>query len=121
MPADRVQGLQHGRQGQCRLAQPPANCLAGVCRDHQQVKRKVAIGIAARLAGLITVTGRPAKWIDRRAKRIERRRQIGRQRHAICHPNDEPLVGVDVLEPIPVDVPEPQHGSAEEEKEKRET
>ena len=106
---DGVQRLKDGGKGEGSFARPLPHGLGGVRHDYQEIQRDVAIGVAARLAGLIAVAGRPTEGVDRGAQRIERRGEISGARHTIGHPNDEPLVGMDVLELIPVDVRQPQH------------
>ena len=100
---DGVEGLKSRRKSQGGAAEPGPAGLRRVRNEGEQVERKVPVGVVTRLAGEITVAGRPAERVDRRARRVQRRGQIAGPAQRIRHPDDETLVGMDVLILIPVD------------------
>ena len=72
MSSDGVQRLENRGKGEGSLTQPLPDGLCGVRHNYQKIQRNVTIGVAARLAGLIAVAGRPAEGVDGGPQRIER-------------------------------------------------
>ena len=70
--ADGVDGLEGGRKGYRRAPEPLGKRLRRVRADDQQIERKMAVGVVARLAGKLVGRRRPAERIEGRGPGIER-------------------------------------------------